>query len=196
MTVPSAAELAAIETVLAEVLLAAPDGLDEYSLIQAVRQAGCSAMPTGSLLEPLTLFRAHYLLFHVLYRLRARLWQEQRAHLDIGLLRVVALPYQSAAAALATYDPLPALYADLHRLTTITAEEVQTLLAQFWSRFHAQSRRREALAVLGLCDPVAYPAIKRRYRELAMQHHPDRGGNAERLMALNAALATLDECYR
>lgn len=196
MSLPDAAALAALETALAEALASAPAGLDEYSLIQSARRAGCSAIPTGSLLEPLTLFRAHYVLFHVLYRLRARLWQERRAHLEIELLRVVWQPYQAGAEALAAYDPLPALYADLNRLTTITAEEVNTLLAQFWNQYHAQSRRREALAVLGLNDPVDYPAIKRRYRELAMQHHPDRGGAAETLVAINAALATLAACYR
>jgi curved DNA-binding protein CbpA len=33
--------------------------------------------------------------------------------------------------------------------------------------------------------------IKRRYRRLAMRHHPDRGGDGVRLREINAALATL-----
>jgi DnaJ-domain-containing protein 1 len=37
------------------------------------------------------------------------------------------------------------------------------------------SRRRAALAELGLQDPVDDATIKRRYRRLAMRHHPDQG---------------------
>ena len=49
------------------------------------------------------------------------------------------------------------------------------------------------MAVLDLRDPIDAAAIKRRYRRLAMRHHPDRGGDGQRLGETNAALAVLEE---
>ncbi|GAO35480.1 hypothetical protein SCT_0867 [Sulfuricella sp. T08] len=46
--------------------------------------------------------------------------------------------------------------------------------------------------MLRLADPVDDPEIKRRYRELAMEHHPDRGGEMEKLQAINAAKGLLE----
>jgi DnaJ-domain-containing protein 1 len=37
---------------------------------------------------------------------------------------------------------------------------------------------RRALTVLGLTPPVSIDAVRTAYRKLAMQHHPDRGGDA------------------
>lgn len=55
--------------------------------------------------------------------------------------------------------------------------------------------RTAALAVLGLAEPTDWPAIRRRYRELAGRHHPDRGGEAGRLQEIHAALRILGCCY-
>ncbi|VAW86545.1 hypothetical protein MNBD_GAMMA18-476, partial [hydrothermal vent metagenome] len=48
-----------------------------------------------------------------------------------------------------------------------------------------------ALSQLGLKAPVTDEQIRRRYKELVMQHHPDRGGNEQQLQALNQAMAVL-----
>jgi curved DNA-binding protein CbpA len=47
------------------------------------------------------------------------------------------------------------------------------------------------LATLGLSDPVDNDKIRQRYRELAMKHHPDRGGDQALLQDINRALQTL-----
>ena len=39
-------------------------------------------------------------------------------------------------------------------------------------------RPSEAFAKLGLLEDAAPDEIRKRYRELCMVHHPDRGGNA------------------
>lgn len=44
-----------------------------------------------------------------------------------------------------------------------------------------------AWAVLGLSPGSTVDAIKRRYRELATEHHPDRGGSAETFSKLTGA---------
>jgi len=170
--------------------------LGEYELIRILRQTDCQAMPQGSLLEPLNLFRAHFLSYHILYRLRERLWTERSAHLVISPLAITLQPYQAGAQAVAEHDPLREVYMNLGRLQTTTAEDVWELLGKFWTRFNASEQRRAALNVLGLDDPVDYAAIKRRYRQLAMQYHPDRGGDAEQLQAIHKAMDTLKALYR
>jgi DnaJ-domain-containing protein 1 len=52
-----------------------------------------------------------------------------------------------------------------------------------------------ALAVFDLAEPVPLDALKRRYKDLVKQHHPDANGGSkdaeERLKAITAAYATL-----
>lgn len=65
--------------------------------------------------------------------------------------------------------PLRAYYLDLTHLEKTGKQEVLELLEAFWLRYARHDRRAEALASLGLADPVADTEIKRRYRELAME---------------------------
>ena len=76
-------------------------------------------------------------------------------------------------------------------MTTVTTAEVVEWLRQFHAARQALDQRQAALATLGLCDPVDAAAIKRQYRRLAMRHHPDRGGDGQRLREIHAALAVL-----
>lgn len=46
-------------------------------------------------------------------------------------------------------------------------------------------------AVLGLAPNASPDAIKTRYRELAHEHHPDKGGDTERMTEINAAYEKL-----
>jgi DnaJ-domain-containing protein 1 len=47
--------------------------------------------------------------------------------------------------------------------------------------------RQQALAVLGLPPNATRQQIKRRYRVLAKQHHPDRGGDQRQMQRIIAA---------
>lgn len=55
----------------------------------------------------------------------------------------------------------------------------------------------QALAIMDLTPPVTPDAIKRRYKKLVKQHHPDANGGdkqaEERLKAINQAYTTLTE---
>lgn len=57
------------------------------------------------------------------------------------------------------------------------------------------SPEAEALAIMNLSPPVTADAIKRRYKELVKQHHPDANGGdklaEERLKTINQAYTTL-----
>jgi len=47
--------------------------------------------------------------------------------------------------------------------------------------------RQQALTVLGLPPNATRQQIKRRYRALAKQHHPDRGGDQRQMQRIIAA---------
>lgn len=173
-----------------DLLRAAPEGMSEHVLLKALQARLPGALP-AELLDPLQLFRAHFLLFHVLYRLRDALRAQGRAELVIDPLGIRLLPYAPGREALAADDALRAYYLDPGHLQTTTGEEVAVLLARFHARLKGGASRARALAELGLADPVSDAQIKRRYRRLAQRHHPDRGGDAQRLQAINAALRIL-----
>lgn len=176
---------------VAAVLAAHPAGLSEYELLSRLREAGYFSFLGDSPWEQHALFCAHFLLFHTLYRLRDRAWQGRQADVEISPLRIRWLPCRDAEAALAEPDQLRAYYLDLANLEQTTADDVERLIASFWVRMQRQDRRAEALAELGLSDPVDDITIRRAYRRLAMRHHPDRGGDKERLQAIHAAVEVL-----
>lgn len=168
-----------------------PGGVSEYDLIGVLREAGYFSFMGPSPVPHHDLFCAHFLLFHVLYRLRDQARQAQAAELEIGALKIIWRPYRPATGALGRPDPLRAYYLDLANLRETTAHDVDELIASFWRRLQGNERRAEALACLGLSDPVDDATIKQAYRRLAMEHHPDRGGDTQQLQAINAALAVL-----
>jgi curved DNA-binding protein CbpA len=47
------------------------------------------------------------------------------------------------------------------------------------------------MATLELTEPFDAASVRTQYRRLAMRHHPDRGGDAERLQAINRAFRIL-----
>lgn len=154
---------------------------DRLSLFQADRS------------EPISLFRQHFILFHALYRLQQILLARQEAQLQISPLLIILHSYRhhDDRQQLDQADPLRAYYLDLNHLYETGEAEVNAWLGSFWEAFHRHDRRKEALQVLGLTDPVDNASIRQRYRQLVMHHHPDRGGDTHRLQLLNAAIATL-----
>jgi len=181
---------------LSDALLAAlrraPGGLSEHELFKTLASAGDERFEDRVFHQPLALYRAHFVLFHHLYRLQERLGRERRGQLRISPLCIRLLEDgRAAGTAVDESDPLRSYYLDLDNLADTTGDDVDRMLGRFWAGLTTNERRREALAVLGLSDPVDDGQIKRTYRRLAMAHHPDRGGDTARLQTLNAAMAVL-----
>jgi hypothetical protein len=185
-----------LEGLLADLLRAHPAGQSEFQLLRCLQERLPGLFPAGLFGDSLALFQAHFLLFHVLYRLRDRWAAAGQGMLQIDVLRIVLWPPGPAAGrgALAAPDPLRDYYLDLANLEDTDAAGVERLLGAFWARYYARERRAAALRELGLSDPVGRPEIVRRYRRLAMRHHPDRGGEAARFRAIRAALEVLRRC--
>jgi DnaJ-domain-containing protein 1 len=192
----SSADIYAIDSlisIVAQSLRKHPQGLGEYELIKIVKHHGYFEFmdpPPADLHE---LFRAHFLLFHALYRLRDQLRAAQAADLEINTLNIRYRRYHPGRAALSTPDPLREYYLDLSHMETTTVHDVQQLISSFWTRLQRHDQRAEALKELGLADPVDNDTIIKTYRRMAMRHHPDRGGSEKRQQALNKAVGILSK---
>ncbi len=173
---------------LEQQLRASPEGINEHSLIRQLQAQTDSFSPHARLHDPLALFQIHFILFHALYRLRDQLWQQQQGHIEIGPLQIRLAPYRAGQQTLSRNDPLRDYYLDLNNLETTGEQEITELLAAFWRRLVKGDGRKAALDELGLCDPVDDGTIKQTWRQLVMQHHPDRGGDKANLQLLNAAM--------
>lgn len=190
MHVTDEAQCAAL---LREILALHPEGLSEYDLLQRLRGDARSGFAAGRSEDHEGLFRTHFLLFHLLYRLRERLRRERAGDLEIHALKIRwHTRNDHDGQALAQPDPLAAYYLDLDNLKATTRADIERMLGQFWARFARFDRRGEALAVLELPEDADAESILLQYRRLAMRHHPDRGGDAGRLQAIHAAMAILD----
>jgi DnaJ-domain-containing protein 1 len=84
-----------------------------------------------------------------------------------------------------------AYYLDRENLEQIDEADVAAMLSGFDAELRNREHRAWAMAELGLTEPFDEASARREYRRLAMRHHPDRGGDAERLKTINEALKTL-----
>lgn len=177
---------------LLAVLRAHPAGISEYELIRTLESSGEPGFDAECLRDNLSLFQTHFFLFHNLYQLHEQLWNSGEAHLNISPLCIQLLPItDSATSAISEHNPLRDYYLNIENLNDTTANDVESLLGKFWQRFVRNDERSNALAELELSDPVDWSTIKTQHRRLAMQHHPDRGGDEQRLQAINAAMDVL-----
>ena len=189
-------QLRAFEVIIEEILEQYEDGISEYELMRKLGDQGHEAYKQSFLNDNLALFRAHFVLFHALYRLRDRLWNEERACLEISAIKIISRPYQPTSDGLQAADLLRKYYLDISNLEDTTEADVDSMLTSFWERFIAADDRVDALQTLGLEEPVTYNAIKERYRSCALEHHPDRGGSEEKIKVINAAMVTLERYYK
>jgi hypothetical protein len=165
-------------------------GISEYDLITSLKEQGYFDFIKSPAL-PHELFRAHFLLFHALYLLRDKFLKNKQYQLDIHVLNVELLPYAEGKQELQQVDKLRDYYLDISNLDSTSENDVYDLLASFWNGYDRFKNRDEALAELGLKDPVDNKIIKDKYRKLVMQYHPDRGGDTEKLQKLNDVIKLL-----
>ena len=187
-----------LETLLLDFLETQASGISEYDLIQHLRDQDLFRLEPGELLssDSLIMFQIHFIVFHALYRLRDRVRQLESNDLDLNPVCIRLLSYSRSSAALAEYDALYDYYMDIDNLVETGTEDVDEMLQRFWLRLDNTERRAEALKELELEDPVSNDIIRKQYRRLAMKHHPDRGGEMEKLQRINAAVSVLLNSYK
>ena len=199
MSADPARAAAELEDVVLELLRAHPDGTNEFALFAALASRGFTEFARDVFADQMRMFRSHFVLFHVLYAMRERLAIAREGHLAIESVRIKLTPWSAvdgASSALDEHDPLRDYYLDLANLASMTGDTLAEMLGAFWARFHADERRDEALSVFGLSKDADWDAIKARHRALVFEHHPDRGGDAAKLVAVNAAMRLLERARR
>ncbi|MFQ2198740.1 DNA-J related domain-containing protein [Aeromonas hydrophila] len=138
--------------------------------------------------EQLQLFRLNFLIMNALYQLQAELhgegWWLVISTLDI---RLEPLATREGGSALARGEALRSYYLDWQVFWQTDREEVETQLGSFWRACERDEHRAEALTLFALPTGAQPDAIRRRWRELALQHHPDRGGDADTFIRLRWA---------
>ena len=167
------------------------NGISEYELIKYLSGLGNFDFLSSSPWSPEDLFRAHFILFHLLYSLRDRLLANEVATLEISSLKIELLPYIKVSAGLAHEDKLRHYYLNLDNLLSTDSDDVYELLASFWNGLSRYENREQALETLGLADPVDDEKIKATFRKLAQVHHPDKGGSTEKFQSLCSAAQSL-----
>jgi len=173
-------------------ILSEGEAMNEYELLKLL-QLDERFRPLFSTVlgDSLALFRAHFLLFHALYHLADELAGTQQALLEISPMMIRWCGYQAGLQDLTQPDSVREYYLDWRNYDETGAQEVDELMASFWIGMHRQDNRDDALAALGLSDPVDDESIRKAYQRLAMQHHPDRGGDDKQIQAINAAVKLL-----
>lgn len=187
-------------TTLHKILLEQPAGLSEYQLINQLKSQQQPLFISANLSDPLSLFRSHFVLFHVLYQLRDKLQVAGEFELHISPLRIYLERTPTSAArttsrcALAVSDPLRAYYLDLTHLQNTERAEVEALLSSSRAVLLQSQKVTNALHELGITQPLqtlSATELRTHYRQLVSLHHPDRGGCTKRLQRINQAMDTL-----
>lgn len=168
--------------------LASGQRYSEHELITWLQAPEQGIFKADALKHSKTLFQSHFLLMHALYSLQQEWFNQQHARLEISALSIQKHSWLSSSnnTQLGKHDPLASYYLDINQLAT-PEEEINQLLNDFWQRMLQSDFEQQDLTTLELPSSATAAEVRQQYRRLAMQHHPDRGGNAERFHAIQVA---------
>ena len=167
------------------------EGVKEYEFLRHLDELGVFQVLDTGISSELLLFQKHFLLFHVLYAINQQRVADKQGALQISALSIRQLDYVEADMQIGEVDPLSAYYLVLENLTSATEDNVNDLLDAFWVKYLKNEKRGCALRVFGLNDPVTDTKIVQCYRKLVSVHHPDRGGDKDKIQGINEAYAVL-----
>lgn len=169
-----------------------PQGIDEYGILTALKQHPALAnLGEGHL----PLFQKHFLIMNALYQVQADYWDEKKAVLEITPL-INKLHAQSPSAQetqliRAESQGPSEYYLNWENFNKTTEQDVLNLYKSFWEFLAKDEKREVALSTLELPADASTEEIKRQYKKLAMQHHPDKGGNSTHFIEIQAAYEVL-----
>ena len=176
------------------------DGYEEIALMKALETARPDVFQRGDLNDKLNLFQSHFVLFNALYHLQQQWLDEASGYLAISpsLIQKQALTETSDKQPLNTeVDHLKDFFLDPANLNDTDRQQIEQWLDNFWNMQPCTSDE-ELLLILELSSKEKYSwaAIQKKYRQLSMQYHPDRGGNTEKLITINQAYQLLKKRYQ
>lgn len=189
MNVPESEILDTYFQSVLDILRIYPAGISEYELMNKLEDCGHTEFKDGISDGSLEMFQAHFLLFHVLYLIRNRLRSESSEDMEIHCMNIRLIKgIQPDPASLDLSDPLQEYYLNLENLIKTDEAEVKRLLDSFWQKFNERSYLKAAYDTLGVSEQMGLDEIKKQYRTLVMDHHPDKGGNSDYFVQLSNAM--------
>ncbi len=87
--------------------------------------------------------------------------------------------------------PNVVFFGDESNFYGVTEDKVSEMLESFWRKFNDHTEIEPSLRVLGLSSGAGMSEIRTKYRALASEHHPDRGGNPRRFVEVRQAYEVL-----
>lgn len=184
-----------------QILRAEPAGVSELALIKRLQQEPWSLIGDVSFHDPAALYPVHFLLFHTLYRLREHLAPESVSlHISPLVIRLEDSNIVAGTGVPDREDKLRTFYLDLSGYD-LPEEDILQMVDDFWAGREGNNpgpyELQEACALLGFDEiPASFAQIKQQFRRAVMKAHPDRGGDTERIQALNQAFSVLRTHFR
>jgi len=173
--------------------------LSEYELLQQLAFTDNDLKLSSESSGDLALFRKHFLVMNALYQLQP-IFKDEGFHLVISALKIELINCNQPSNDQSNLqeiihqpgdEKIKAYYLNWDEFAQSDQESVETLLNSFWQRYFATDEEFSALNTLGLEEGSDWPTIRSRYRQLASQHHPDKGGKSARFIEIREAYELL-----
>ncbi|MGO1463460.1 MAG: DNA-J related domain-containing protein [Marinobacter sp.] len=171
-------------------------GIDELNLIKKLQRPPWRLIGELEFHDTQKLYPVHFLLFHVLYRLRDTLAQAGES-LTISPMRISIEPQDTVGGSgmPGSVDSLRSFYLDLSQYE-LPEDAINQMMDNFWAGYQGSGPDRsdilQAANVLGFESvPASFLTVKQAFRRAVMQAHPDRGGETEAIQSLNEAFSVL-----
>lgn len=179
------------------VLKQRPDGVKIYELLSGLNQDAVNHVVNTEDYN-LSIFRKNFLLMNALYQLQLRLIKDG-IYLSIGQIEVQLVSVSSISEKRLTNageQRIREYYFNWKNYERTSGEEVLALLDQFWNQYRSSDKLTQSLVVIGVTATTAWHDIQRKYRVLARENHPDRGGDAQRFIEIREAYEVLALHYK
>ena len=163
-----------------------------HELLQALKDT--TKVPSLDDDVQMALFKLNWLMMNALYQLQMELFNDGYyltiGTLDIHLSPVIEQDNESLSQEI-SQQPLRDYYLDWSHFSETTKEEVQALLDGVWQGYISGDEQQKAYDILGLEADASFSMIRKTYRKLAGQYHPDKGGDPTRFMQVREAYEIL-----
>lgn len=179
------------------ILKSSDDAIKEYDLIKKLETTGINFSADEDSSE-LALFKKHFLVMNALYHLQKDLLEDGLfLQVDPLCIKFEVLNCASDSMSLSemSESKLAEYYLDWANYENTSQQDVNEMLNGFWDSYYAIDKKSEALQVLGITTDVSLDYIKKSYRKLVAQHHPDKGGDQQRFIEIREAYEVLKCCY-
>lgn len=167
--------------------------IGEYDIISQLEQQGIVFPEDGDSYK-VAMFKKHFMTMNALYHLQQDLLEDgyylKISALDIAI-ETLGKPSKKQSLLDSAEHKVRDYYLDWNNFKTTGEAEINELLSGFWNMYFAQDKQAEALEILELKSDASWEHVKKTYRRLVTEHHPDKGGNDARFIEIRGAYEIL-----